>query len=240
MRPRPKLGYEMTLSPLFEEEGQSAFKFQSFFRYSKVPEADYEEDCSKEAKASTVARTVLLSFVYVTFLATLPVSIWFCIKVVVWSSEVMAWCSTLCNVLMQRVHSLERCIIFRLGKRLPLKGPGFVITFPCIDVVDTIDLTPQTFVVAEGEQMLTSDGSVVEIVKFELTISVANAIRSFTQLKDSKANVQQFIKLSFANLIASSHVEDLERKIDWITKQYVTNCNNHICRWGWDVTCQEM
>lgn len=133
------------------------------------------------------------------------------------------------------MKALERCIIFRLGQRLPLKGPGLVITFPCFDVVHIIDLSPKKVQIVDSNQMLTSDGSVVEIRDFAVTVTVSDAIKSFTQLRDSDKNVEQFIKLSFSNLIASSHVEDLENKTEWIIKTFISNCNGYINNWGWDV-----
>ncbi|KAI1291742.1 Podocin [Halotydeus destructor] len=198
-------------------EQEAAFSFKSAFQYSRVAgcEADMNEDKTGESKGSTVARTVMISLVYASFAMTFPISAWFCIK---------------------KIKALERCIIFRLGKRLPLKGPGLVVTFPCIDVVDTIDLNPSEYVVCENEQLLTSDGSVVEITRFAVTLSVANAVRSYTQLKDSRANIQQFIKLAFTNLITSAHVEDLERKIDWMMKDFFSDSNRDIEKWGWDMT----
>lgn len=132
-------------------------------------------------------------------------------------------------------------MIFRLGQRLPLQGPGYVVTFPCFDVVDIIDLSPQTFKVTDNEQpILTSDGSIVQLREFEVTIAVADAVKSFTQIKDSKANIQKFIRVAFQNMISGSHVEDLERKIDWIVKEFVANCTKDIQRWGWEMTGNTM
>ena len=134
------------------------------------------------------------------------------------------------------MKSLERCIIFRLGQRLPLKGPGLVVTFPCFDVVHIIDLSPRKVTIVDSDQMLTSDGSVVEIRDFSVDVTVSDAIKSFTQLRDSDRNVDQFIKLSFKNLIASSHVEDLENKAEGMIKTFISNCNMYINNWGWDVS----
>lgn len=138
------------------------------------------------------------------------------------------------------MKSLERCIIFRLGQRLPLKGPGLVVTFPCFDVVHIIDLSPRKVTIVDSDQMLTSDGSVVEIRDFSVDVTVSDAIKSFTQLRDSDRNVDQFIKLSFKNLIASSHVEDLENKAEGIIKTFISNCNMYINNWGWDVAFQTL
>lgn len=83
--------------------------------------------------------------------------------------------------------------------------------------------------------MLCSDGSVVEIRDFNVSAAVFDAIKSFTQMQDSDKNVEQFIKLSFSNLVASTHVEDLENKADWILRTFISNCNMYINNWGWEV-----
>lgn len=202
-------------------DDEPAFQFKSMFSYSRVPGSEedlltsmYNGSSKEPGIPEKITRSVLLAITYSAFLITLPVSIWFCIR---------------------KVNALERCVIFRLGKRLPLKGPGYVVAFPCLDVVDIINLNPQDFKVTENASCLTSDGSVIEIKSFDVVIAVSDAVKSFTQLKDSRSNVQQFIKLSFTNLIASTHVEDLERKIDWIMKDFILNCNNYITRWGWEI-----
>jgi hypothetical protein len=64
-------------------------------------------------------------------------------------------------------------------------------------------------------------------------LNVNNAIRSSTQLKDSKFNCEQFVKLSFINMIASTHIEDIERKTDTVIKQFEQNCNIYLDNWGY-------
>lgn len=67
-------------------------------------------------------------------------------------------------------------------------------------------------------------------------MAVSDAVRSFTQLRDSKSNIEKFVRLAFTNLIASTHLEDLERKKDWIMKDFIANCNGSINDWGWNIT----
>jgi len=123
-----------------------------------------------------------------------------------------------------------------LGKRLPLKGPGLVFVIPCIDVIDYIDLNLQDVNIARREQILTSDGSLIEIVEFNVQLSVMNAIQSSTHLKNSNQNVIQFTKLSFVNLISSTHVEDLENKMEYVIKLFAQNCNRYLNKWGWTLS----
>jgi len=203
-------------------DDEPAFQFRSMFKYNRVPGSEEEYDFSlnngqekKSGSLEVVVRACLIVITYSIFVITFPLSAWFCLK---------------------KVKSLERCVIFRLGERLPLKGPGYVVTFPCLDVVDVIDLNPQEVQIAGNTHVLTSDGSVIEIKDFPVTIAVSDAVKSFTQLRDSKSSVEQFIKLGFSNLLASTHVEDLERKIDWIIKDFILNCNQYMNKWGWEIT----
>lgn len=112
-----------------------------------------------------------------------------------------------------------------------------IVTFPCVDVMDVIDLTPHKFQIGPGDQaVLTSDGSIIEIKNASVQLAVSDAVRSFTQLRDSKSNIEKFVRLAFINLVTSTHIEDLERKADWIMKDFVANCNGNINDWGWNIT----
>ena len=115
-----------------------------------------------------------------------------------------------------------------------------MVIFPCVDVVDFVDLSSIDINITPKDQILTADGSVVEISDFLIQLSVTNAIASSTNLKNSKQNVQQFVILSFTNMIASTHVEDLERKMELICKEFLENCNHAIAKWGWSVACKAM
>ena len=130
---------------------------------------------------------------------------------------------------------MERCIVYRLGKRLPIKGPGLIIVIPLVDVIDYIDLNPRRFNVIGKDQLLTTDGSLIEMIDFIVEITVSNVIRTSTQMQNSRANVEQFIQLSFVNTIGGIHVEDLERKMEFIIKQYTETCNSYINKWGWSL-----
>ena len=55
------------------------------------------------------------------------------------------------------MHSLQRCLTYRLGNRLPLKGPGYILKLPFIDHISIIDLYEDRFNIIESEEeVLTS------------------------------------------------------------------------------------
>lgn len=111
---------------------------------------------------------------------------------------------------------------------------------PCIDSVDIIDLEREQFSVVQQETFLTSDGSLVEVERFRVAISVSNAIKSFTRLKDSHQNVKEFILLTFKNLIAGCKIDDFERKLDSIISVFASDCNFYLNNWGWNMDVVEL
>lgn len=64
---------------------------------------------------------------------------------------VLFWCPK------QKIPSLQRCLTFRLGIRLPLKGPGLILKLPFIDKISLIDLYEDRFNITQvDEEILTS------------------------------------------------------------------------------------
>ena len=66
-----------------------------------------------------------------------------------------------------------------------------------------------------------------------------NAVRSTTQLKDPKSNVQNFCRISFTNMIAGTHIEDLENKTDSIIRDFELHCNIYVNNWGYNCKINE-
>ncbi|XP_078089185.1 stomatin-like [Mustelus asterias] len=84
---------------------------------------------------------IILSCIFI--LATFPLSIWFCIKV---------------------VKEYERAVIFRLGRIVPggAKGPGIFWTIPCTDTFCLVDLRTVSFSVPPQE-VLTKDSVTIMV-----------------------------------------------------------------------------
>ncbi|CAG2162795.1 unnamed protein product [Oppiella nova] len=212
--------------------GKNVFNYSSAFKYTKIATDDhvfsgngfggddddgddpYDPTVRRQSLVNQLVHKVIVGVFYVTFVLTFPISAFICI---------------------QRIHSLQRCVVYRLGIRLPLKGPGIIIKFPFIDCIEIIDLSDYEFVLADKTQpLMTSDGSIVEFNSIACHLNVLNAIRSSTQLKDSKTSCQQFCRLSFVNMMAGTHVEDFENKIDTIMRQFEQNCNTYLNNWGYN------
>jgi regulator of protease activity HflC (stomatin/prohibitin superfamily) len=80
----------------------------------------------------------------------------------------------------------ERCVVFRLGRLRPLKGPGLFFIIPGVDRVTTVDLRVNTLVVPPQE-VITSDNVTVKV----------NAV-IFFEVKDAQAAIVRVVNYAEA------------------------------------------
>lgn len=89
------------------DEYEPSLQYQSIFRYFQMPpSSDLIEDSSKQKITSgeKLVSSFIILFMYFVVLITFPITGFFVIK---------------------KIKPLERCLVYRLGKRLPLKGRCF-------------------------------------------------------------------------------------------------------------------
>lgn len=202
-------------------EYDPALQYRSIFRYFQIPKDDLTSEdgsCKKSTPAEKLVSFCIILFMYLAVFVTFPITGFFVLK---------------------KIKPLERCLVYRLGQRLPLKGPGIHLHLPCIDNLVKIDLNKKEFKL-ENEPLLTSDGSLVEIQEFRAIISISNVVKSITQVKDSQPTVEQFVKIAFKNMISSSHLDDIERKLDVLVMTFVTNINVTLTNWGWSIQITDL
>ncbi|KAI2805109.1 hypothetical protein BLOT_004100, partial [Blomia tropicalis] len=200
------------------------FDYSSAFNYQNCILNDFDEfedgqyDNRKSYDFFQLLIYYFLTFLsYLFFIATIPISSFFCVK---------------------KVNSLQRCMVHRLGNRLPLKGPGYILKLPFIDHVSIINLLEEQFNIEVDGEILTGDGSIITARPCIASLNVTNAVA--TTLKIGKIDVKQCLKLRFSNVLRSKHVEDLENKMDFVVKQFEENCNKFLQRWGYTLKIEQL
>lgn len=201
-------------------EYDPALQYRSIFRYFQIPKDDLtsDDDTKKITYPEKLVSYIIIIFMYLAVFVTFPITGFFVLK---------------------KIKPLERCLVYRLGQRLPLKGPGIHLHLPCIDNYVKIDLNKKEFKL-ENEPILTSDGSLIEIQEFRAIISISNVVKSITAIKDSQPTVEQFVRIAFKNMISSSHLDDIERKLDVLVMTFVTNINVTLTNWGWSIQITDL
>ncbi|NXH11758.1 PODO protein, partial [Bucco capensis] len=133
----------------------------------------------------------ILSFLFV--IATFPISVWFCMKV---------------------VREYERAIIFRLGHLLPgrARGPGLFFFLPCLDRYHKIDLRLKTLEIP-FHQVVTKDMVTLEIDAV-CYYRLENASLLLTTLSSISSAIQLLVQTTTKRLLAHRAFSELllERK----------------------------
>ncbi|XP_022671961.1 stomatin-like protein 1 isoform X1 [Varroa jacobsoni] len=202
----------------------SAFDFKSAHTFNtdkkhktvfKYHDRDYIVDiteCEQEPWQSAVFRAIVTVLCYVVLVATFPLTGWLCVK---------------------RVTSLERMAIFRLGKLMPVQGPGIVIVFPGVDNHRKIDLRPRTIEI-EPRQILLGDGAVVEL-SCSLACQVVNSVQYVTRVREVDATIRLLCQHCLSSVVCIAEQEDLERRKESLESSLLTKLNDSIIPWGLEV-----
>lgn len=95
-------------------EYDPALQYRSIFRYFQIPKDDLTSDdgTKKSTSIEKMVSCFIIIFMYLAVIITFPITGFFTVK---------------------KIKPLERCLVYRLGQRLPLKGPGIHLHLPCID-----------------------------------------------------------------------------------------------------------
>ncbi|GFX49865.1 stomatin-2 [Trichonephila clavipes] len=120
--------------------------------------------------------------------ATFPLSIFFCIKV---------------------VQEYERAVIFRLGRLLHggSKGPGIFFILPCIENYTKVDLRTLTFDVPPQE-VLTKD-SVTVSVDAVVYYRVHNATVSVANVENAHHSTRLLAQTTLRNMLGTHNLHEI-------------------------------
>ncbi|OON21047.1 SPFH/Band 7/PHB domain protein [Opisthorchis viverrini] len=140
--------FEFTGNTIWDTEADSSPQYKTIFTYSELPVTgnflvDHEDPLGTHVReASSAGLSILLRALSLLLLILLfPFLCWFSIK---------------------HLSDNERLIVFRLGRRLKLKGPGFVLLLPFCDRHHLIRLDEQKLEVT-SVQGGTEDQAVAEL-----------------------------------------------------------------------------
>lgn len=108
----------MNFGSILDQE-QSAFQFKSVFKYTRVPSEEEENRFGAKSTITDVslgqkiARKSLVFALYSAFLISLPVSVWFCIKVsiiqiIFIENDNMFLTNTICTLLFPESSSTRK------------------------------------------------------------------------------------------------------------------------------------
>lgn len=132
----------------------------------------------------------------------------------------------------------ERGVVFRLGRLIPVKGPGLVIIIPVIDKLVRISLRTITMDVP-SQDIITSDNVTVRVnaVVYFRPIDPAKAI---TEVEDYFFATSQIAQTTLRSVLGQSQLDDLLSKRDELNRVLQRIIDDQTEPWGIKVTTVEV
>ncbi len=132
----------------------------------------------------------------------------------------------------------ERGVVFRLGRIIPVKGPGLVIIWPIIDKMVRVSLRTVTMDVPP-QDVITKDNVSVK-VNAVVYFRVMDPIKAVTEVEDFYFATSQIAQTTLRSVVGQSHLDDLLSKRDEINAELQRIIDFQTEPWGIKVTAVEV
>jgi regulator of protease activity HflC (stomatin/prohibitin superfamily) len=132
----------------------------------------------------------------------------------------------------------ERGVVFRLGRLIPVKGPGIVIIIPIVDKLVKVSLRTITMDVPP-QDVITEDNVTVKVnaVVYFRPLEPAKAI---TEVEDYFYATSQIAQTSLRSILGQSQLDDLLSKRDELNAKLQQVIDEQTEPWGIKVSLVEV
>ncbi|MBI4687402.1 MAG: slipin family protein [Nitrospirae bacterium] len=132
----------------------------------------------------------------------------------------------------------ERGVVFRLGRIIPVKGPGLVIIWPVIDKLVKVSLRTVTFDVPP-QDIITRDNISVK-VNAVVYFRVIDSIKAITAVEDFYYATSQMSQTTLRSVLGQSQLDDLLAKREEINSELQKVIDQQTEPWGIKVSAVEV
>ena len=132
----------------------------------------------------------------------------------------------------------ERGVVFRLGRIIPVKGPGLVIIWPIIDKLVRVSLRTVTFDVP-SQDIITKDNITVK-VNAVVYFRVIDSIKAITAVEDYFFATSMIAQTTLRSILGQSQLDDLLTKRDELNAELQKVIDFQTEPWGIKVTTVEV
>jgi regulator of protease activity HflC (stomatin/prohibitin superfamily) len=132
----------------------------------------------------------------------------------------------------------ERGVVFRLGRIIPIKGPGLVIIWPIIDKLVRVSLRTVTFDVP-SQDIITKDNITVK-VNAVVYFRVIDPIKAITAVEDFFYATSQIAQTTLRSILGQSQLDDLLTKREDLNAELQKVIDFQTEPWGIKVTTVEV
>jgi len=132
----------------------------------------------------------------------------------------------------------ERGVVFRLGRIIPIKGPGLVIIWPIIDKLVKVSLRTITMDVPP-QDIITRDNITVK-VNAVVYFRVIDPIKAITDVEDFYYATSQMSQTTLRSVLGQSQLDDLLAKRDELNAELQKVIDFQTEPWGIKVSTVEV
>ena len=132
----------------------------------------------------------------------------------------------------------ERGVVFRLGRLIPLKGPGLIIIIPGIDKLVKVSLRTITMDVPP-QDIITSDNVTVK-VNAVIYFRPLEPTKAITEVEDYFYATSQIAQTALRSILGQSELDDLLTKRDDINAKLQKVIDDQTEPWGIKVSTVEV
>lgn len=132
----------------------------------------------------------------------------------------------------------ERGVVFRLGRIIPVKGPGLVIIWPIIDKIVRVSLRTVTMDVPP-QDIITRDNITVK-VNAVIYFRPVDPIKAITEVEDFYYATSQIAQTTLRSILGQSQLDDLLSKRDELNAELQKVIDDQTEPWGIKVSAVEV
>lgn len=136
------------------------------------------------------------------------------------------------------LREYERGVVFRLGRIIPVKGPGLVIILPVVDKLVKVSLRTVTMDVP-AQDIITKDNISVK-VNAVVYFRVMDPIKAITEVEDYYFATSQIAQTTLRSILGQSQLDDLLTKREEINAELQKVIDFQTEPWGVKVTAVEI
>jgi regulator of protease activity HflC (stomatin/prohibitin superfamily) len=132
----------------------------------------------------------------------------------------------------------ERGVVFRLGRVIPLKGPGLIIIIPGIDKLVRVSLRTVTMDVPP-QDVITRDNITVK-VNAVIYFRPVDPVKAITEVEDFYYATSQMSQTTLRSILGQSDLDDLLSKREEVNAELQKVIDDQTEPWGIKVTTVEV
>jgi regulator of protease activity HflC (stomatin/prohibitin superfamily) len=136
------------------------------------------------------------------------------------------------------LREYERGVVFRLGRVIPVKGPGLIIIWPIIDKLVRVSLRTIAMDVPP-QDIITKDNITID-VDAVIYFRVMDPIKAITEIEDFLFATSQIAQTTLRSTLGQSHLDDLLTKREEVNAELQKIIDFQTDPWGIKVSSVEV